>query len=322
MMNAEVAYEAYGPPSTHEVIVLLHDLAASHRAIADPEPSLFKSSGWALQLIGPGRVIDPADDYVVSPNLLGSPFGSTSPALKDATGTPLGPEFSAASTEDMARATAGLLRGIGVKHVRVIIGVGLGGMVGLHLAALFPKLASGLIVLGASHALPERLREQLTLTRQVLQSDPEFKDGKYFPGKGPVRTLKALRLELLKRYYTRESLAQSHADSGHAERRLEAEAEAFANHFDANSYALLCGAYGGCDVGHVLDRIKARVLLVACSADEIAPPTRVRDTYHALSAAGVDAHYYELQSDRGPAALLKEAPRLRGPMGEFLSRLR
>jgi homoserine O-acetyltransferase len=322
MLNAEIAYEAYGAPVTEDVVVVLHDITASHRALADPEPSLYKPSGWALQLIGSGRVIDPSGDYVVSPNLLGSPFGSTSPAKKDPTGSPMGTDFPSASTEDMARAVAGLLRGLGVTRVRMVVGIGLGGMVALHLAAVFPNLAAGVVALGASKALPERLREQLTLARQVLSSDPDFKEGKYYPERGPTRTLKKLRLEMLRLHYTKEALAASHADMAAAERRLESEADAFAQQFDANSYALLCGAYGGCDLSHLLSKISCRVLLVASSSDEIAPPTRVRDTYHALSAAGVQAHYHELQSDRGHSGLLKEATRLRAPIGEFMSGLR
>ena len=322
MVNAEIAYETYGAFAPTGAVVLLHDMVASYRALGDPEPSLFKPSGWALQLVGSARVIDPATSFVISPNLLGSPFGSTSPAKRDGDGTPLGTDFPTATTVDMARATAALLRGLGVEAVKAVVGVGLGGMVALQLAALFPKLMAGVVTLGAARALPERLREQLALSRQVLGADPEFKDGKYFPGKGPVRALKALRLEVLRQVYSREALAHSHTDPAAAERRLESEAEAFANQFDANSYALLCGAYGGCDLVSALPKIAARVLLVASSTDAIAPPARVRDTYHALSAGGVKAHYYELQSDRGHGGLLKEAARLRGPVGEFLDSLR
>jgi len=157
LLNAEMAYEAYGVPAAEGVVVLLHDFVASHRALADPEPSLYKPSGWGLQLIGTGRVIDPATDYILSANLLGSPFGSTSPAKFGPDGQPMATDFPGASTEDMARGVAGLLRGLGVASVRVVVGVGLGGMVALHLASLFPKLSAGVVALGASQVLPERV---------------------------------------------------------------------------------------------------------------------------------------------------------------------
>ena len=65
---------------------------------------------------------------------------------------------------DMARAVAAMLRGMKVERVRALVGVGLGGIVALRLAALFPELVTAVVVLGAARALPEPLRERLGLT--------------------------------------------------------------------------------------------------------------------------------------------------------------
>jgi homoserine O-acetyltransferase len=201
------------------------------------------------------------------------------------------------------------------------VGVGLGGMVALRSAALFPDLVASVITLGAAKSLSEGLRQQLAFTGQLLRADPTFANGDYSPGQGPRRTLKKLRLEHLRRLYSRDYLASTYSDLFSAERHLEAEADGFAEAFDANCYASLCAAYASADLTECLAKIAAPVLLITSSSDAIAPPSRVRDTYHLLTAGGVKARYYELQSDGGHATLLTEAARLKGPIADFLSRL-
>jgi homoserine O-acetyltransferase len=315
LSGAQVAYSIYGQPSDENAVVLLHDLSHSHLAAGPEEDGDFRAAGWARELIGPGRPLDPEQLAIIVPNLLGSPFGSTSPVTVDPTsGAPMGAGLPDLSVLDMARAVSALLRVLEVRRVRALVGVGLGGQVALRLAALFPELAAGVVTLGAAHSLPETLREKLGLTRQVLWMDPEFKGGRYAPGQPPRRTLRKLRLEYLRLLHGRDH------PSAPTESALEAEAEAFASTFDANAWALLCSAYVACDLSENLAEIQARTLLIAGATDALAPPARVRDTYHRLSAAGVRARYHELPGTGDHGALLTDAQRLHGPLRDFLRR--
>ncbi|HYO71951.1 MAG TPA: alpha/beta fold hydrolase [Archangium sp.] len=308
--GAQLVWSGYGERSDDNVAVLLHDLAHSHRALAPVEQAAFQPSGWGPELVGEGRPLDTSTLHVVVPNLLGSPFGSTSPVTVDArAGLPYGAALPTVTVTDMARAVAAMLRGMKVEHVRALVGVGLGGLVALRLAALFPELPAAVGVLGAARTLPETLRERLGLTRHVLRLDPDFHEGQYAPGRGPSRTLRKQYLEYLR-------LVHGPA----AEQALEAEADAFAEGFDANTWALLCTAYAGGDVTDSLARVRAPVLLVAAAEDALAPPSRVRDTYHLLSAAGVRARYHELPAPSTHASLLTQARRLHGPKPYFLRR--
>ena len=82
--------------SRHKALLLLHDFTQSHRAL----------ESWGSTLVGKGAPIDPSQHWVVSANLLGSPFGSTSAAmLQSEQGDPY-----AFTIEDMARAAAGARR--------------------------------------------------------------------------------------------------------------------------------------------------------------------------------------------------------------------
>lgn len=316
--GAQVAWSAYGERSGDNVAVLLHDLAHSHRALGPREQAAFHPSGWGTELVGEGGLLDTSALHVVVPNLLGSPFGSTSPVTVDARmGRPYGAALPTVTVLDMARSVSAMLRGMQVGRARSLVGVGLGGLVALQLAALFPEQVSAVVVLGAARALPESVRERLGLIRQLLRMDPDFHEGHYAPGQGPKRTLRKHYLEYL---HLRHGPESPHADPAAAERALEAEAEAFSESFDANAWALLCTAYAGADVTESLSKVRVPVLLVTGADDALAPPSRVRDTYHLLSAAGARAHYHELPAPCDHAGLLAQAKRLHGPMRDFLRR--
>lgn len=321
--GTQVAYETYGEPSGENSVVLLHDLATSHRALATPESTAYQPSGWGHELIGENRPLDPSHLHIISANLLGSPFGTTSPITEDPfTGQMLGPALPLLTPLDMARSVSALLRGMGLKRVRALVGVGLGGMVALRLAALFPDITAGVVTIGTARALPEALRERIGMFHQMMWMDPEYKEGFYRPGGGPLKTMRKLRLEYLRLVYGREYLTARYRDIDAAEKALEADAESFATMFDPNAWILMCSSYAGADLTEYLPKIQAKVLLIAGASDVLAPPARVRETYHLLSAAGVNARYHELQGAGDHGALLTETRRMHGPVKDFLRRLR
>jgi homoserine O-acetyltransferase len=321
--GAQVAYELYGEPSDEKSVVLLHDLTNSHRALGPAEAGAYRASGWGSELVGRGKALDPEHVHIIAPNLLGSPFGSTSAlTVNPETGEPHGVDLAEVSILDMARAVSALVRALGVKQVRAVVGVGLGGLVALRLAALFPELVHGVVAIGTAHSLPESQRERMGLTRQVLWSDPDYRGGRYPPDKPPVRTLRKQRLDYLRLLYGREHLLRRCGSLEAAERFLTEEADAFAASFDANAWALLCATYVAADLSEVLEQVRAKVLLLTGDTDVLAPPNRVRDMYHRLSAAGRDVRMLELTGEGDHGMLLSEPHRLRDPVRDFLRRCR
>lgn len=321
--GAQAAYEVYGEPSDENSVVLLHDLTHSHRALGPAETGAFQASGWGAELVGPGKALDTTSFSVISVNLLGSPFGSTSPvSLDPERGEPYGAHLSDLSILDMARAVSATVRALGLTRVRALVGVGLGGMVALRLAALFPELAQGLVTLGTTHILPETLRERMGLTRQMLWMDPEYRGGRYAPDAPPRRTLRKQYLEYLRVLYGREHLSRQWGNLEAVESHLGEQADAFAASFDANAWALLCAAYVAADLTEMLSQVRSRTLLISGDTDALAPPGRVRDTYHALSAMGVRARLHELTGLGDHGTLLADGRRLHGPVRDFLHRCR
>ncbi|WP_216617942.1 alpha/beta fold hydrolase [Corallococcus carmarthensis] len=321
--SPQIAWQAFGKPSDGKAVVVLHDLSHSHQALSTEVNGAYQPSGWGRELMGPGKALDPEVTPVIVPNLLGSPFGSTSAVTPDPhTGAPWGTSLPPLTVLDMARGVSALLRAQGLTHVRALVGVGLGGLVALRLAALFPELADGVVVLGAARALPEGLREKLGLTSQVLRMAPDNEDTPPLRERAPNRTLARLRMDYLKLLYGRDHLGTAYPDSAAAQAALEAEAASFADTFDPVAWSMLCSAYAGCDLTETFSRIRARVLLLAGATDALAPAGRVRDTYHQLTAAGVQARFVELQGPGDHGTLLSDAHRLKGPVQDFLRWLR
>ncbi len=297
LVEGQIAWEAYGRRDPENAIIVLHDFANSHRAVGEGF-----GHGWGNQFIGPDLALAPHHGWTVSFNLLGSPFGSTNPAMM--LGTVLQPGLRL-TVADLARGVAAGMRALGIKRARALVGVGLGGMVALRALSLFPELAAGVATLGTAMELPGKMRDQLAVVPKQVKT-------KGYP---------ALREALLRWEHHPDSLKAQHGTHAAADAWLEAEAVRFCEQFDVQCFAALAVAWSGAELKRALETVRCKVLLVAGSHDELAPPRRVRETYHVLTAAGARAQVLEISEPKGHCALLDDSTRLVAPLGEFLSSL-
>ena len=324
MLAPMVAFETYGEKRPDAAVLLLHGVTHSHCAASGepPGPDLpYSPDAWFANAVGPGKPIDTDTFWVISCGLLGSPWGSSSPVSPNPeTGSPYSVDFPPITATDMARAAGGLCRSLGVTRLAGVVGHGFGGMVALRLASLFPETVASVTTLGTTASLPDSLRRKLASVRQQLDADRAFKHGQYTTQAPPEAAMQRVRLGLLRELYPRDYLARIHGDLFAAERALDSEATEFSWVFDANCYAALCDAHARTDLYESLGRIKARTLVLTASTDVLAPPERARDTYHRLTASGVQARYYELQSDAGHRAYELEAAKVGMVIRDFLGR--
>jgi homoserine O-acetyltransferase/O-succinyltransferase len=297
--HVTVAYGAWGERRPGSAVVLLHGLSRSHRALCAQATPGRSSDGWANALFASGQPLDPAArHWIVCPNLLGSPFGSTSPASAEWAGRP----FPELSVLDQADAVHGFMQALGLKKPRVV-GFSLGGMVALALAARHPACLRGAATLGGPVILPAAGRRRLGLVATMLLADPEYRaDGQ---GEGAVRALKRARLAMLRDLYPHDHALRGGAFE--SERALEAEADSFARTFDGRCYLSLCRAMSACDLSGAVTSIKARFLVAASSSDPLATAASMQDTYHLLTAAGVRTRYFEVGGEGGHHAFYREA---------------
>jgi homoserine O-acetyltransferase len=120
LKNPQVAYKTYGKlnETRDNVIVICHALTGS----CDVED-------WWGPLIGPGKPFDPNIYFIFCGNVLGSPYGSTSPiTINPETGRPYGPDFPLTTIRDDVKIHKYILDQLNVKSVEYVVGGSLGGM--------------------------------------------------------------------------------------------------------------------------------------------------------------------------------------------------
>ena len=289
LTRASVAYESYGAFGRGRPFVMLHGMTDSHHALS----TQMRGGGWGSALLGPKQLLDPSEEWVLSLNLLGSPFGSTS-AIKGCHDT--------LTIEDMARAVIAACTALGAPSPRAIIGVGLGGMVALKAVSLVPSFADGVLTFGTAMVLPSALRAQLGMASQLIRA------GGY----------RKCQLDWLRASSGRESLTRQFGSAVAVDAHLSQAADQRMSDFDGACFAQLAVAYAAADLKSSLAAIRARVMLIAGSSDDVAPPSLVRDTYHRLGAGTGNPSFYEMTHDGGHEDLMQHATQLKGPLRDFL----
>jgi homoserine O-acetyltransferase len=129
------------------------------------------------------------------------------------------------------------------------------------------------------------------------------------------------RVATLKRYGIEQQLMERYPDPAARESALRMLAEHWADAFDGNSLITLRRVAAQFDAEQHLSRIKAKVLYVLSTTDRLFPAELGPGVVERLKAAGVDATYFELESDKGHLASGVDAEKWAPVLREFLQRL-
>ena len=130
-----------------------------------------------------------------------------------------------------------------------------------------------------------------------------------------------IRVETLKRYGIETALAPRFPDPTAREAAIREQAANWAAKWDANSLTILRRALLGFDTRPDFARIKAKVLYILCRTEALFPPKIAPDVIKALTAAGVGARYFELDSDLGHSSIGSEHAKWSPVLREFLAPL-
>ncbi|HEY1936251.1 MAG TPA: alpha/beta fold hydrolase [Acetobacteraceae bacterium] len=307
LLEAAIAYVTRGTlaPDGRNAVLATHGYTSGHQMI---EPDGGSSEGSWTTLVGPGAPVDTERNFVVCSNMLGSSFGSTNAASIDPrTGKRYGSRFPKISLTDIVTAQRRLLDHLGVKHLRAVVGPSYGGFQTFQWAVTFPDFMDGAVPVVSAP------RARLNMTADTIarfQRDPNWNGGDYYdtPG-GMTATMIELRMETLRRYGMTEEAA------------IRRAAEHWASVFDANSLLILGHAAEAYDVTDQLDRIRVPLLYVLSRTDALFPPTRAPEVMDALHKAGVDATYFEIDSDKGHLASGADAAKWAPALRQFMHRL-
>ena len=300
LRNLAIAYETYGTlnKAGDNAVLVCHGYTNNQHAAGD--------DGWFAGLIGSGKAVDTDRYFVVAANMLGSAYGSSGPASIDPeTDSPYGLDFPDITVGDMVNSQLKLLDHLGVNQLAALIGNSFGGHHAFHWATTHAEKVRSVVVVVS--AIIGR-GDQATVNKLVARfsSCPGWNDGQYYGNEkesGVYDEMLKIRVETLKQYsYDNKIRQEKGNDPGIVERELIRLAEPWANDFDANSLIVLRKAAIQFDARPNIAKARAPLLYVLSRSDKLFPPSIAPDTIKMLQDVGVDATFFELDSDNGHRA--------------------
>ena len=323
-----VAYETYGElnAAADNAILVEHALTASAHA-AGRHHAGDRAPGWWDVMIGRGRAFDTTKYFVVCSNLLGSCYGTTSPSSPNPeTERPYALTFPRVTVGDMVRAQYELVRRLGIRRLRTVVGGSMGGMQAIEWGLRYPDLVDSMILVAtAARATPQSIAIHKVGIEAIL-GDPHFRGGDYYGRQPPDHGLAIARMLghvtylsdgwLWKKFGRRRAAAGPNGlrTLFEIESYLEYQGRKFVERFDANSYLYLVraidlydAAEGYASLADSFRRLRCRKVLVASfSSDWLYPTYQSREIVDALRANEIDVAQHEIQSEYGHDSFLLE----------------
>lgn len=318
-----IAYRTWGDivSSADSAVLICHALTGS----ADAE-------AWWPGMIGPGRAFDPAQDFVICANILGSCYGTTGPvSRKPGSDQRYRADFPAISVRDMVRLQRVLIDALGIERLALVTGPSLGGMQALEWAAMYPDRVDSIVPIGVGGRHSAWCIGISEAQRQAIAADPDWNNGYYSDDKPPSRGLAAARMMAVCTYRSWDSFEERFARSERSEDLFEVQSylrhqgDKINARFDANAYVTLTHAMHTHDLGrgrdsyvNVLARLEHPALVVSVSSDALYPPQEQR----ALADLLPKSDYEMLRCPHGHDGFLIETHELGEMIRRFRSRQR
>ena len=297
------------PARTGKVIWICHALTAN----SDPED-------WWPEMVGPGKTIDTEKNRVVCVNMLGSAYGSESPARENpATGKLWLLDFPKVTIRDTVSALIEVRKHLGIEKIDLLIGASNGGFHAIEWAITEPERIARCAFLCTAPRISPFLGATVEAQRMALEADPTFRQARDL--QGGTAGLKCARAQALISYRSFDGYGRTQAeedpDTLFATRvgsyeRYQGE-KLVRRHFDAYSYFALCHGLDSHNVGRgrggvrkALQRIRAAVTVVAVDTDLIFPPHESREWTSWIPGA----RYVEISSPFGHDGFLLETAKL------------
>jgi len=341
-----LAYETYGRlnDAKSNAVLVCHALSGSSHA-AGYYSEAEEKPGWWDNMIGPGKAVDTDKYFVVCPNIIGSCYGSTGPGSVDpATGMPYGLRFPLFTIADIVRAEKELIDRLGIVRLLATVGGSIGGMQALEWAAAYPGRVRSVIPIASTckrSALSIGLCEA---QRQAIMADPDWNNGDYYGREPPSKGLALARIIGHITYLSEASMQRKFGrrlqenaafkfdftPDFQVERYLHHQGRKFVDRFDANSYLYITKAADYFDLGEqrgdgslvrAFSQTEAKYLVISFSSDWLFPTSQSKEMVRAMTKAGRDVSFCEIEADTGhDSFLLAEVPITRLISG-FLARV-
>jgi homoserine O-acetyltransferase len=238
-------------------ILVLHGTGGTGKQFLQPQ--------FAGELFGPGQLLDAARYYIILPDGLG--HGKSSKP-SDA----LHARFPEYDYDDMVAAQHQLLsEGLGVNHLRLILGTSMGCMHSFVWGETFPEFMDALMPLACQPMqIAGRNRVWRKMLMDAIRNDPAWKGGDYQaePQQGLRTALDLLLIAGSAPLYMQENLPTRDA----ADKYLDDYFKERFRGLDANDLLYAVNASRNYDPSPNLGKITARVMYLNSADDFINPP--------------------------------------------------
>jgi homoserine O-acetyltransferase len=297
--------------------------------------------GWWAPLIGPGKVLDTNELFVVCSNVIGGCQGSTGPASIDPNaGRPYAMKFPLITIGDMVTAQRRLVEHLGATRL-FVIGGSIGGFQVLDWATRQSDIVVASATIGASGALGPQGIALNEAGRRAIMADPDWHDGEYARhGTVPSNGLAIARMIAMVTYHSRESMRArfgrqpatrpgiypAFGTTFDVEGYIHYHGAALVRRFDANSYLYLTRAMDLYDLSRDgdetgwLDQVKSPMFFAGIRTDWLFPPDEIRALAAHAQERGIESEYHEIDSPDGHDAFLKEWDQLTEMLTPFVDR--
>jgi homoserine O-acetyltransferase/O-succinyltransferase len=270
-------------------------------------------------LIGPGRAIDTDRYFVISPNALGSCFGSTHAASIDpATNRPYGSRFPEITITDIVAGQRALVVHLGIERLVAVAGPSFGGAQALQWGVDYPDAMKGLVAVITAPTMPGL---DIAALKAELDAVPDFHHGDYY-GRGDMTAyLVAKRVGGLQLFGADAALLPRCPDPDRRKTEIARLARDWAGVFDANTLLIIGRAMALFDVREQLGAIRAPLLYVLSRSDQLFPAMLAPGVMTLMRDAGVDARFVEIDSDHGHFASSTDAAKWAEALRTFLAEI-
>lgn len=314
-----VAYQTWGKLNEARNNVLLVCHALTGNTAVDE---------WFGGLFGPGKTLDPGQQFIICLNSLGSCYGTSGPASRNPeTGQPYRIDFPSITIRDMVRLQQKLLDELQISSIELVIGGSMGGMQALEWCIMDDRPQSAVFVgMGKAHS-PWAIGISHT-QRQAIYNDPNWNGGYYTADNPPQEGLALARMIAMISYRSDADyenkfsrLSQEDREQFQVESYLSYQGQKLVERFDAVSYVRLSQAMDSHDVARnrqsyqqVLGQVDIPTLVIGIDTDLLYPVQEQQELAELLA----NARYREIHSAHGHDAFLMEFEQMNDIISSFI----
>lgn len=270
----ELAYTTYGTRNEQDdnIVWICHALTGSSNV-----------TEWWDGLVGEGKYIDPAKNFIVCANVFGSNYGSTGPmSINPETHEPFYHDFPLITIKDIVGALDLLRQELNISKIKLGIGGSLGGQQILEWSIHAPDAFEDLVIIAANAIHSPWGIAFNESQRMAIEADSTWKNRDKDAGINGMKAARSMALLSYRNYdtynFTQARDNTDQIDSFRASSYQQYQGDKFTKRFNAFSYWTLSKVMDSHNVGrnrgsivHALGMVKARTLVLGIKSDLLFP---------------------------------------------------